>query len=77
MLFGTQSTPLATNMHASTPLHSVIVPLYNEEESVELLYEAITAAMTSRPYNYELLFVNDGSSDGTFIFPKQKFRWLW
>lgn len=30
------------------------------------LYEAITAAMTSRPYRYELLFVNDGSSDSTF-----------
>jgi glycosyltransferase involved in cell wall biosynthesis len=53
-------------MEASQVLHSVIVPLYNEEESVELLYAAITAAMTSRPYNYELLFVNDGSSDDTY-----------
>lgn len=58
-------------MDARSTLHSVIVPLYNEEESVELLYEAITAAMTSRPYNYELLFVNDGSSDGTFDKAKQ------
>jgi glycosyltransferase involved in cell wall biosynthesis len=58
-------------MDVTPPLHSVIVPLYNEEESVELLYEAITAAMTSRPYNYELLFVNDGSSDGTFDKAKQ------
>ncbi len=53
-------------MQASSSLHSVIVPLYNEEESVKPLYDAITAAMTSRPYRYEILFVNDGSSDNTF-----------
>ena len=55
-----------TEMLAAKKLISVIVPLYNEEDSVTPLYEAITAAMTSRPYNYEVLFVNDGSSDDTF-----------
>lgn len=59
-------TPGLPTMLAPKTLHSVIVPLYNEEESVGPLYDAITAAMTSRPYNYEVLFVNDGSSDCTF-----------
>jgi glycosyltransferase involved in cell wall biosynthesis len=58
-------------MDPSPLLHSVIVPLYNEEDSVGLLYEAITTAMTSKPYNYEVLFVNDGSSDDTFGKAKQ------
>lgn len=53
-------------MDTLSSLHSVIVPLYNEEDSVQLLYQAITTAMASRPYRYELLFVNDGSSDNTF-----------
>jgi glycosyltransferase involved in cell wall biosynthesis len=53
-------------MDTPQALHSVIVPLYNEEDSVKPLYQAISAAMGSRDYQYELLFVNDGSSDSTF-----------
>jgi glycosyltransferase involved in cell wall biosynthesis len=44
---------------------SVIVPLYNEEESVGLLYEQITAAVEPIGIPYEILFVNDGSRDAT------------
>ena len=44
---------------------SVVVPLYNEEESVQLLYERITEALTPMGRPYEILFVNDGSRDRT------------
>jgi glycosyltransferase involved in cell wall biosynthesis len=44
---------------------SVIVPLYNEEDSVNLLYEAITKAVNTMSINYEILFVDDGSKDNT------------
>lgn len=44
---------------------SVIVPLYNEEECVTLLYDAIVKAVDAMDVNYEILFVDDGSKDNT------------
>jgi len=45
---------------------SVIVPLFNEEESAPLLYESITKAVKPLNIEYEILFVDDGSKDATF-----------
>ncbi|MBA3562397.1 MAG: glycosyltransferase family 2 protein [Gammaproteobacteria bacterium] len=45
---------------------SVVVPFYNEEESVALLYEAISKAIRPLGLDYEVVFVDDGSSDRTF-----------
>lgn len=45
---------------------SIIVPLYNEEENVRPLYEAIAAAVEPLPLEIELLLVDDGSRDATF-----------
>ncbi len=45
---------------------SVIVPLYNEEDSVGPMYEAIVEAVAPLKLDYEILFVDDGSVDGTF-----------
>lgn len=44
---------------------SVIAPLYNEEDSVTLLYEAIVKSVDRMGIDYELLFVDDGSKDNT------------
>jgi len=44
---------------------SVIVPLYNEEDSVAPLYDAIVKALRPLGIEYEILFVDDGSADGT------------
>ena len=44
---------------------SIIVPLYNEEESVEALYKAIVGGIAPLGVRYEILFVDDGSSDLT------------
>lgn len=44
---------------------SVIVPLYNEEECVTLLYEAIVKSVDTMDIDYEILFVDDGSKDQT------------
>lgn len=44
---------------------SIVVPLYNEEESIGPLHDAITSAMHGYPAEYELVFVNDGSRDRT------------
>jgi len=45
---------------------SIIVPLYNEEDNVGLLYRAIRDAVLPLGLATEILFVDDGSRDGTF-----------
>ena len=42
---------------------SVIVPLYNEEESLPELYAWIDRVMKSKGFSYEVIFVNDGGTD--------------
>ena len=42
---------------------SVIVPLYNEEESLPELHAWIKRVMTANNFTYEIIFVNDGSTD--------------
>jgi glycosyltransferase involved in cell wall biosynthesis len=49
----------------NTPLLSIVVPLYNEEESVRPLDAAIRTAMNQTDFDYEVIFVDDGSSDRT------------
>ncbi len=44
---------------------SIIVPLYNEEDSVTPLYDAIVKSVDRMDANYEMLFVDDGSKDNT------------
>lgn len=44
---------------------SVVVPLYNEEDSVAVLHRRITDALAGAQLDYEILFVNDGSRDRT------------
>lgn len=45
---------------------SVIVPLYNEEESLPELYCWIARVMKANNYSYEVIFVNDGSTDNSW-----------
>jgi len=44
---------------------SVVIPLYNERENVTLLYEAVKRVLERADYQYEMVFVDDGSRDGT------------
>ena len=45
---------------------SIVIPTYNEEENVILLYKEIKAAMDGLKKEYEIIYVDDGSIDGTF-----------
>ena len=47
-------------------LVSIVVPVYNESGSVEPLLVEIDAAMAELGRPYEVVFVDDGSDDGTF-----------
>jgi dolichol-phosphate mannosyltransferase len=44
---------------------SVVIPAYNEEETLESSIQALAEALDPTGFDYELLVVNDGSSDGT------------
>ena len=44
---------------------SIIVPSYNEQESLPIFYKEITAVIQNMDTDYELLFINDGSKDRT------------
>ena len=46
-------------------LLSIIVPCYNEGKVIEKTAEAIKTTVANQKFNYELLFVNDGSKDDT------------
>ena len=44
-------------------LVSIVVPVYNEEDNIEVFYDAIKETFRELPYGYELIFVDDGSKD--------------
>jgi glycosyltransferase involved in cell wall biosynthesis len=45
---------------------SVVIPVHNEERSVAVLYEELSAAFAGEGLAWEAIFVDDGSTDGTF-----------
>ncbi len=45
---------------------SFVVPMMNEEQSVHLLFEKLSAQMRRTGQRYEVVFIDDGSTDGTF-----------
>jgi len=47
-------------------LISVIVPVFNESESIGLLLDEVINVMSSHKFNFELIVVNDGSKDNTY-----------
>jgi glycosyltransferase involved in cell wall biosynthesis len=47
------------------PLLSIVVPVFNEEPGIELLLTRLVSSLEPITSDFEILFVNDGSSDGT------------
>ncbi len=43
----------------------IVVPVFNETSNLNLMVDAIALAMQTLPYEYKIIFVNDGSSDDT------------
>jgi glycosyltransferase involved in cell wall biosynthesis len=55
----------------SEPALSLIVPVYNERESLAALYEQISTVAHERELNVETIFVDDGSRDGSWDVVKE------
>lgn len=50
----------------NTITFSAVIPLYNEEQSLEELYRRLTQTLTPLSERFELIFVDDGSTDNSF-----------
>jgi len=62
------STP-PLNSHAplpSAPEISVVIPVFNEEENILALHDKLNASLDALNLSYEILYVDDGSRDGSF-----------
>ncbi|MEH2422849.1 MAG: glycosyltransferase family 2 protein [Nostoc sp.] len=57
---------------AIIPDVSVVVPIHDEVESLPLLLEAIASTLSSSQINYEIICVDDGSTDGSAEFLKEQ-----
>src|SRR5258708_5774147 len=53
------------------PKYSIVIPLHNEQENVTDLYDRLKAVMESNGESFEIVFVDDGSSDETFHLLRQ------
>lgn len=52
-------------------LYSLVIPLYNEEQVIHECIKRVTNVMGNKSFDYEVIFVNDGSKDSTEEIVKQ------
>ena len=58
--------PMPDLADSGVPAVSLVVPVFNEEKTVEEVYRQSVAALESLGQPYEIIFVDDGSTDGTW-----------
>ena len=44
---------------------SIVIPVFNEVEVLPALLTSLSRVMNAKPYSYEIIFIDDGSTDGT------------
>jgi glycosyltransferase involved in cell wall biosynthesis len=64
-------TSVVTPLPSVRPQLSVIVPLFNEQESIRLLYAAIVQTLGQVGCTFEMVFVDDGSTDQTVAIARE------
>jgi len=62
------------NKALEQPEISIIIPLYEEEESLKELYQKITAVLETLNKTYEIIFIDDGSTDSSFEVLEELYR---
>jgi undecaprenyl-phosphate 4-deoxy-4-formamido-L-arabinose transferase len=58
----------------ANPRVSIIIPVYNEQDVLEALFERLYPAMDAIGSTYEIVFVNDGSTDGSAAMLREQFQ---
>ena len=66
-----QAVEITESACAPTPTLSVLVPVYNEIEVLPAFHQRMTAVLRASVDTYEVLYVNDGSSDGSLAWLEQ------
>lgn len=66
-VLSTHSNRTAELLDMALPQVSVVVPVFNEEENIELLYKRLTEALVQLGRSYEILAIDDGSRDKSFM----------
>jgi len=61
-----QSKAMKTKKTKQIIIYSVVVPVFNEEEVISEFYKRLSATMNKLKESYEIIFVNDGSTDKSF-----------
>ncbi len=61
-------------METSTPELSIVIPVYNEEQVLPVLFARLYPALDALQRSYEILFVNDGSRDRSTVLLKREFE---
>jgi cellulose synthase/poly-beta-1,6-N-acetylglucosamine synthase-like glycosyltransferase len=56
----------ASSFPQRPPRYSIVVPFHNEEQNAQALYDRLIEVMTPTGETFELVFVDDGSTDQTF-----------
>ncbi|WP_042687181.1 glycosyltransferase, partial [Candidatus Glomeribacter gigasporarum] len=57
-----------------TPELSVIIPVYNEEAGLRVLFDRLYPALDALELSYEVIFVNDGSRDRSAALLSEQFH---
>jgi glycosyltransferase involved in cell wall biosynthesis len=60
----------SSRIRALEPEISVVIPVFNEEGNLAVLHQELTAALDAFGKRYEILFVDDGSTDASFALLK-------
>ncbi len=61
-----KETKTANSLSGSKVEISIVIPVYNEEDNIWLLYDNLEPVLSKLGRNYEVILVDDGSKDGTY-----------
>ncbi len=65
LAYQVESGSVALQQNSAQPELSVVIPIYNEEENISELYSRLVKVLDDKHIDFEIVFVDDGSRDGT------------